>query len=76
MRLVSLTSAVESDFHLFLVSEEGERGNRSFRTRSLIRMTTRKLVANTRSKKAIHAVVFVLEEAPGEFMKNSGVVTY
>ena len=46
------------------------------RTRSLIRTSTGKLVANTRSKKAIQAVVFFLEEAPGEFMKNSGVVTY
>ena len=36
-------------------------------------MTTRKLVANTRSSKAIQAVVVLPEEAPGEFMKNSGV---
>ena len=64
------------DFHLFLVSEELGQGKRSLRTRSLIRMTTRKLVANTRSKKAIQAVVFFLKEAPGEFMNNSGVVTY
>ena len=56
------------NFSLVLVSEDVERGNRSLRTRSLIRMTTRKLVANTRSRKAIQAVVFLPEEAPGEFM--------
>ena len=39
-------------------------------TRFLMRMTTRKLVANTRSRKAIQAKVFLPEEAPGEFMKN------
>ena len=61
-------------FHLSLVVEDVDVGKRSLRTRSLIRMTTRKLVANTRSSKAIQAEVFLPEEAPGEFMKNSGVV--
>ena len=38
-----------------------------------MKMTTRKLVANTRSSKTIQAVVVLPEEALGEFMKNSGV---
>ena len=42
------------------------------RTRSRIRITTRKLVANTRSSKATQVVVLP-EEAPEELMKNSGV---
>ena len=45
------------------------------RISSLIKATTRKLVANTRSRKEIQTLVLLPDEAPGEFIENSGVIT-